>query len=1174
MSRVASRFLVAVMAAIVATAGFSLRPAPVAAVSPDIVISQIYGGGGNIGAVYTNDFIELFNRGTASASLAGWSVQYTSATGTGLFGATTTMLSSLPDVSLAPGQYFLIQEAAGATPVAPLPTPDVIDGTPIGMSASAGKVAIVNSVTPLGCNGGSTPCAAAQLAQIVDLIGYGDANFFEGAGPAPLLNSSTADSRADGGCTDTDNNSTDFVAGTPGPRNTLNPFHVCSTGVNLSINDVSANEGDAGTTSFDFTVSLSALAGPGGVTFDIGTADNTATVADSDYVAKSLTSQIIPAGSSTYRFSVEVNGDTADEPGETFFVDVSNVTGAGVSDGQGLATIVNDDTDFCALEYIHAYQIQGSGLTAAITGNVTTQGVVVGDFQGTAGLQGFFLQDPVGDADAATSDGIFVFTGAADSGIDAGDIVRVSGFARERFGKTTINGSNSDSSAVTDIIDCGETASVVPTDVTMPFASTTFLEQYEGMLVRFPQSLVIAEYFNYDQFGEIVLALPLDGESRPFTPTAIEEPGAPAQARLLANQLRRITLDDNQAGSNPPSLRQPNGNLFALDNLFRGGDLVTNTIGVLNFDFNLYRIQPTAAATYTQTNPRPVAPEPVGGRLKVAAMNTLNFFLTLDYPTGDPLDNKCGATQTLECRGADFIEPLEFTRQRDKLLQALAGLNGDVIGLNEIENTPDVSPLGDPTKGVVAGLNGIFGAGTYDFIDTGVIGTDAIRVGIIYKPGVVTPVGDFKVLTSAIDPRFVDVRSRPALAQTFEENATGERFTVVVNHLKSKGSACTQVGVDIPLDPDTGDGQGNCNGTRTKAAKALVDWIATDPTGSGDPDFLIMGDLNSYAKEDPVDAIIAGSDDTLGTADDWTNLIAKYQGTYAYSYTFDGMAGYLDHSLANASFVGQVTGAADWHINSDEPDVVDYDTSFKPPAQEALYEPNPYRSSDHDSVRIGLALNAPPTIDVLAGGTCAAEGGTVLVTVGDLQTSAGDLDFDVVGTSNPSLVPLANVTLGGTGATRSVTISATPKESGTAVLGFTLSDGVNTTVFTITVQIGTDLADTLTGSAGADLLVGLQGDDTLSGLGGGDLLCGGNGNDTLVGGAGDDTLEGGRGNDVLFGGDGDDVLRGGQGADSLYGDGDDDSLAGDAGADHFSGGLGTDHNVDFSVSEGDTWDGT
>jgi hypothetical protein len=245
----------------------------------------------------------------------------------------------------------------------------------------------------------------------------------------------------------------------------------------------------------------------------------------------------------------------------------------------------------------------------------------------------------------------------------------------------------------------------------------------------------------------------------------------------------------------------------------------------------------------------------------------------------------------------------------------------------------------------------------YNYIHTGIIGTDAIKVGMIYRPSVVTPVGDFKLLTSAVDPRFIDTKSRPSLAQTFEVNATGARFTVVVNHLKSKGSDCNDVG-----DPDLGDGQGNCSQTRRAAAEALVDWLATDPTSSGDPDFIIMGDLNSYAQEDSIDEIKAGSDDVAGTSDDFTNLIAYFQGNYAYSYTFDGQAGYLDYALANASLLAQVTGVTDWHINSDEPDVLDYDTTFKPPTQDALYEVNAYRTSDHDPVIVGLAPDGNPVV--------------------------------------------------------------------------------------------------------------------------------------------------------------------------------------------------------------------
>ena len=837
------------------------------------------------------------------------------------------------------------------------------------------------------------------------------------------------------------------------PNNTFDGLgsHTANCGatptLSLLINDVSLNEGNAGTTSFEFTVSLTAPAGAGGVTFDIATADNTATTAGNDYVAKSLTGQTISAGSSTYGFTVDVNGDTTAEPNETFFVNVTNMTGATVIDGQGQGTIVNDEVP---VEPI--YNIQGSGSSAAITGVVTTEGIVVGDFQTSAGIQGFYMQDATGDGNDATSDGIFVFTGATDNTVSAGDCVRVTGYARERFNQTTLNGSNTNNDPVpaANIIDCGD-GSVTAVDVNMPFASTSFPERYEGMLVRFAQTLVITEYFNYDQFGEIVLALPLTGEERHFTGTAIDEPGAPALARAAANAVRRITLDDNQGGSNPVTLRHPNGDPFALNNRFRGGDEVANAVGVLGYDFNLYRIFPTGPADYTAVNPRPAAPDPVGGRLRVAVMNTLNFFLTPDAiqeppnTANDPNDDVCGGGANLECRGFDGDQPSEFTRQRDKLLEALAGLDADIIGLNEIENTPGVEPLGDPTIGIVASLNDMLGAGTYDYIDTGVIGTDAIRVGIIYKPAKVTPVGTFQTLDSSDDPRFAS-NNRPALAQTFEEVGTGARFTVAVNHLKSKGS-CPSSGVNDDQD----DGQGCWNPVRLAAAQALVDWLATDPTGSGDPDFLIMGDLNSYAMEDPIDAIKLGSDDTANTSDDYVNLIAQYEGLYAYSYTFDGQAGYLDHALAINSLASQVTGATEWHINSDEPDAVDYDTTFKPPTQEALYEDNPYRSSDHDAALIGLNLTPPPdttaptvTINQASGQADSTSTSPILFTVvfSEPVTGFGD--------------SAADVTLSGTaGATTAVVTEVGPMDGTTynvAVSGMT-GDG------TVIASLAADVAE-------------------------------------------------------------------------------------------------------------------
>jgi predicted extracellular nuclease len=350
----------------------------------------------------------------------------------------------------------------------------------------------------------------------------------------------------------------------------------------------------------------------------------------------------------------------------------------------------------------------------------------------------------------------------------------------------------------------------------------------------------------------------------------------------------------------------------------------------MDFRFSNYRIQPVGAVDFTAANLRPAAPDPVAGDLRIASFNVLNYFNGNGLGGGFPTE-----------RGAE--NPFEFDRQRTKIISALRTMDADVVGLMELEN--DASP-NSAIADLVAGLNAATGAGTYAFVDTGIIGTDAIKVGLIYKPAAVQPVGAWQILTTAVDSRFIDTRNRPALAQTFEQAGSGEKLTVVVNHLKSKGSDC------LPDDPDTGDGSGNCNGTRTLAAQALVDWIAGDPTGSGDDDFLVMGDLNSYTFEAPIRTFVDAG---------YVNLIRAFNGTSAYSFVFQGESGYLDHALATPSLDAQATSVTDWHINADEPSALDYNENFKSPGPTGhvttLFDPGPYRSADHDPVIIGLLLS-------------------------------------------------------------------------------------------------------------------------------------------------------------------------------------------------------------------------
>jgi uncharacterized protein len=629
------------------------------------------------------------------------------------------------------------------------------------------------------------------------------------------------------------------------------------------------------------------------------------------------------------------------------------------------------DQSACGTPATFIHDVQGSGSATPLAGQVVTvEGIVVGDYQGAGQFNGYYLQEQDADADPLTSEGVFVFNTTFP--VSVGDTVRVRGTAGEFGGQTQLSG------VQTTVLCPPGGGSVTPTTVTFPVAAVGDLERYEGMSINIAQELTVTEVFALARFGEVALSV----GGRLDNPTNEVAPGEPAIALQNLNDRSRILLDDGNNQQNIDPTFYPDGGLSA-SNTLRVGDTLPSLSGVLGFGFSAYRVQPVDAdaITFTPTNPRPVAPAAVGRNLRVAAFNVLNYF------NGDGAG---GGFPT--ARGAE--NAFEFTRQRDKIISAITALDADVVGLMELENDNTDTELG-AIEDLVAGLNAATGPGTYDFIDTGVVGTDQIRVGIIYQPASVTPVGAHAIIDSTVDPRFIDTLNRPSIAQTFQLNSNGARFTAVVNHLKSKGSDCNAVG-----DVDTGDGQGNCNLTRTAAAEALVDWLATDPTGSGDPDVVVLGDMNAYAMEDPI---------SVFTAANYVDTIARFVGDEAYSFVFQGQSGYLDHALTNPTLAGQVTGVTEWHVNADEPVALDYNTNFKSANHvNTLYAGDPYRSSDHDPVLVGFDLNAAPTVD--AGGPYAAvEGSTVNVTAtgsdpdGDALTYAWDLDdngtFETAGQS-------------------------------------------------------------------------------------------------------------------------------------------------------------------------------
>jgi predicted extracellular nuclease len=575
------------------------------------------------------------------------------------------------------------------------------------------------------------------------------------------------------------------------------------------------------------------------------------------------------------------------------------------------------------------HDIQGSGLATPVNNQFfTVQAVVVGDFQ-VGGIGGFYLQEEAADhdADPLTSEGIFVFSSTA---VAAGDVVQLTGRAGEFGGQTQL-------SSVTGLSILQSGVVIDPTPISLPVADANEFERYEGMLVTFEQDLYISEYFNFDRFNEIVLTA-----ARQFQPTEVAEPGsAEAAAVLSSNLLSRITLDDGRTSQNSNPALHPDGNVFDLTNTFRGGDILQDVTGVMGHAFNLYRIQPTQGATHVVANPRPTAPDPIDGTLRIASFNVLNFFTTLDLGV-----DVCGPTGNLECRGADTVA--EYERQLAKLLVGIQALDADVIGIQEIENdirADDGDRAHDPILTLVEELNEVEGPGTWAWIgELDHYNDYPIRNEMIYRPAAVSPVGSPQTIADdAFDvslPGIVEPLGRPPVAQTFRPvSGSQQPFTVVVNHFKSKSSSCAVLG-----DPNTGDGQGDCNLTRVAQAEALLDFIdVLDDTSSG---VLTIGDYNSYMMEDPIDTLVAGG---------LTNLVARFD-EEPYTLVFDGQLGTLDHALATRSMLNWVKGLTIFHINVDEPDILDYDMSFKQPAQDALFEPLPYRVSDHDPVIVGITL--------------------------------------------------------------------------------------------------------------------------------------------------------------------------------------------------------------------------
>lgn len=819
-----------------ATAAAAIVIAPTAAsaaVSPDapVVISEVYGGGGNSGGAFARDFIELANVSGAAIDLSTYSVQYASATGA------AWQVTPLSGITLPAGGQLLIGQAAGTDTSLPAFTADV-EGT-IALSGTQGKVALVSTQTALtGATGLTT------LDHVVDFVGWGGATHFAGAAAAPASSNSTSVARS-ATFANTANNAADFTAGVPTPK------------------------------------------------------------------------------------GLGATGPT--DP--------------------------TDPTDPPTPQVVTIAAIQGVTDVSPLAGQtVTTKGVVTAHYP-TGGFNGYVIQTAGtgGALDLAThasSDAVFVYAPGATGEVGLGDTVRVTGVVSEWNGLTQLTVTAGNAARI------AAQAAPIPATFSWPAANAQ-RETLESMLVAPAGAFTVSNTYATNQYGEVGLAA---GTTPLRQPTDAARPGSPEAAAIAAdNAARAITLDD---GTSINYLTPANSGLtpayVSLAEPVIVGAAVSFTAPLIaDWRNGSWKLNPTTplsgdgsgADGVSFANPRTAAPEAVGGDVRIASFNVLNYFTTLGTESascvaytdrfGDGVTVREGCNQ----RGA--WDSADLKRQQDKIVAAINALDADVVGLMEIENSAALGETADEaTATLVDALNAAAGADTWAYVPSSsdlppASEQDVITNAIIYRGAAVRTVGDARALGTLSADGEAFGNAREPIAQAFEPVDGGAPLLFVVNHFKSKGSAGPW-----PGDADTGDGQSASNESRVRQATALRDWV--DEVRGDVAAVALVGDFNSYTHEDPLQVLY-----DAGYAD-----AAEAFDAGSASYSFSGLSGSLDHVLLNGAAQSRATGADVWNINSGESVALEY-SRFRTHGTE-FYADDVYRSSDHDPVVVGLDADAAP----------------------------------------------------------------------------------------------------------------------------------------------------------------------------------------------------------------------
>jgi uncharacterized protein len=850
-----------------------------AAASPNIVISQVYGGGGNSGATYTNDFIEVFNRGGSSVDVTGWSVQYASSSGS------TWSVTSL-NGTIAPGQYHLVQEAAGSGGTTPLPGPD--DTGSINMSASSGKVALVNTSTPLSGTNPTDP-------SIVDLIGYGSANDFETA-PAPGLSNTTADMRASGGCVDTDNNSTDFTAGPPNPRYSGSPLNVCTPG-GATITSVVPPSAPAGQTT-PITINGTNFLAP--VTVQLG-----GSPIDSMLQGPTVITATVPPSfaAGTYTLTV-LNGD-----------------GSAPSIPFAIFTLVSID------------QIQGSGDTSPYVGQmVETEGVVT-----ALKYNGFFIQTPdgQGDNDPNTSEGIFVYTSSAPPATAvAGNLVQVAGTVSEY-----IPSSDPYSPSFTELTSPAVTVISTGNPLPAPINLTTTdlnpsvpydnLEKYEGMRVHVDSLTVTSptqgtvDEVNATAASNGLFFGVLTGTPRPFREPGVElpdplPPGSPPNVPRFDDNPEHIRVDTwGSSASTPVDVTS--------------GAVVTNLTGPLDYGYRNYSLvqDPGVPLGVTGNVSATPAPTPTSDEFTVSSFNLERFYDDVDDPN----------TQDV------VLTPQAYANRLVKASLAIRNvlLTPDILGVEEMENLSTLQALAAQIDSD-AEAAGQIPPHYQCYLEEG-NDISGINVGFLINTSKITV---SSVVQMGKDTTYIDpitglpaiLNDRPPLVLQGFVGRPGsdiqQPLTVIVNHLRSLS------GID---DPNDGV---RVRAKREAQCEYLAGLLQSYQSSAPGTYLASIGDYNAYQFNDgyvdvmgcvygnpvPADQVVVASPDLVDP--NLTDLITTMDPSQQYSYTYDGDAEAIDHIVVDGPLLVKETRMVYPRNNADFPET--YRNNIT----------RPERNSDHD----------------------------------------------------------------------------------------------------------------------------------------------------------------------------------------------------------------------------------